>query len=158
GSRDLDRLDLGVRALVADGVHQPRGLQRQQADLLDLDARLGDPVADDALLAQRLAERDAVVGAGDHQLQAALGGADQAHAVVDAAGPEAGLGDGEALTLPRDQVGDRHADVAEDHLGVAAVVAVVVAEDAHAALDLDAGGVPRHEHLRLLAVTVRVRI
>ena len=32
---DLDGLDLGVRALVADGVHQPRGLEHQQPQLLD---------------------------------------------------------------------------------------------------------------------------
>ena len=57
-NRDLDRLDLGVRALVADGVHQPRGLQHQQPGLLDPHPRLGDPVLDDALVGERLAERD----------------------------------------------------------------------------------------------------
>ena len=33
--RDLDRLDLGVGALVAHGVHQPGGLEHQQPSLLD---------------------------------------------------------------------------------------------------------------------------
>src|SRR5690606_6783468 len=150
--------DLGVRALVADRVHEPRGLERQQTDLLDLDPRLGDPVADDALLAQRLAEGHTLVGARDHQLEAALRDADEAHAVVDAAGPETRLGDREALALAGDQVAGRDAHVGEDDLGVTAVVAVVVAEDLHAALDLDTGGVPGHEDLRLLAVTRRVRV
>ena len=57
GAADLDRRDLDARALVADGVHQPGGLERQQPGLLDLDARLGDPVLDDALVGERLAER-----------------------------------------------------------------------------------------------------
>ena len=43
---DLDRRDLRARVLVADRVHQPRGLQREQAHHLDVDARLGDPVLD----------------------------------------------------------------------------------------------------------------
>ena len=38
GRDHLDRRDLEARALVADGVHQPRRLQREQARLLDLDA------------------------------------------------------------------------------------------------------------------------
>jgi hypothetical protein len=57
--RDLDGLDLGVRALVADGVHQPGGLEHQQPGLLDRHPGLGDPVLDHALLGQRLAEGDA---------------------------------------------------------------------------------------------------
>ena len=57
---DLDRLDLGVRALVADGVHQPGGLEDQQPQLLEPHPGLGDPVADHALLGERLAERDAL--------------------------------------------------------------------------------------------------
>ena len=56
--RDLDGLDLGVRALVADGVHQPGGLEHQQPGLLDAHPGLGDPVPDHALLGQRPAERD----------------------------------------------------------------------------------------------------
>ena len=55
----LDLRDLRARRLVADGVHQLRGAQRQQPRLIDLDARFGDVGADGALLRQRLAERDA---------------------------------------------------------------------------------------------------
>ena len=84
----------------------------------------------------------------------ALGDAERAHAVVDAAGPEPGLGDREALALAADQVGRRHPHVVEPHLGVAAVVAVVVAEDVHAADDLDARGVALDQDHRLLAVPV----
>ncbi len=42
---DLDRLDLGHRRAVADGVHEPGGLEHQQAQRLELDAGLGDPLA-----------------------------------------------------------------------------------------------------------------
>ena len=54
---------------------------------------LGDPVPDHALLGERLAERDPSLGALAHQLDGAFGDADRAHAVVDAARPEPGLGD-----------------------------------------------------------------
>ena len=54
---DLDGLDLGVRALVADRVHQPGRLEHQQPGLLDAYPGLGDPLADHALLGQRPAER-----------------------------------------------------------------------------------------------------
>ena len=60
GGDDLDRRDLDPRAPVADGVHQPRGLQDEQPRLLDAHARVGDPVPHDALVADRAAERDAL--------------------------------------------------------------------------------------------------
>ena len=47
-----------------------------------------------------------------------------------------------------------HPDVVEHDLGVAAVVVVLVAEHLHAAPDLDAGGVARHQDHRLLAADV----
>ena len=72
---------------VADGVHQPRGLHREQARLLDLDATLGDAVLHDALVGERLAERDALLRARAHELERPLRQADRAHAVVDAPGP-----------------------------------------------------------------------
>ena len=108
-----------ARRLVADGVHHPGGLQREQASLLDLDPRLGDPLADDALLGERLAERGALVGAPAHQLERALGDADRAHAVVDPARAEARLGDREAAALLAEQVRPRDPHVLEDDLAVA---------------------------------------
>ena len=58
-------------------------------------------------------------------------------------------------TLLADQVGDRDADVGEAQLGVAAVLVVVVPEDLHAADDLEARGVARHQDLALLTVPRR---
>src|SRR5579875_1892392 len=72
---DLDGLDLGVRALVAHRVHQPRGLQHQQPRLLDPHPRLGDPVPDDALVGKRPAERDPAGDPAAHQLKGPLGSA-----------------------------------------------------------------------------------
>src|SRR6476646_8189291 len=117
GGRDLDRLDLGVRALVAHGVHEPGGLEHEQAQLLDAHAGLGDPVADDALLGDGPPEGDALGGAAAHGLDGDLGEADRAHAVVDPAGAEAGLGDGEAGPLLADEIARGHADVGEAQLG-----------------------------------------
>ena len=69
----LDLRDLRSRRLVAHRVHQLCGAQREQARLIDLDARFGDVRADGALLGERLAECDAALDARAHQLQRALG-------------------------------------------------------------------------------------
>ena len=83
---DLDHRDLLLRRLVAGRVHHPRGLQRQQARLVDLHARLGDALRVDALLGERLAERRCGCSARLHIFSSARSAsADQAHAVVDAA-------------------------------------------------------------------------
>ena len=108
--------------------------------------------------AMRPAEGDPLGRAAAHGLDGDLGQADRAHAVVDPAGAEAGLGDGEARALLADEVARRHPDVGEAQLGVTAVVVVVVAEDLHAAHDLDTRGVARHEDHRLLAVPVGVGV
>src|SRR5262245_65244713 len=42
GGHDLDRADLEARALLADGVDQPGCFEREEARLLDVDARLRD--------------------------------------------------------------------------------------------------------------------
>ena len=81
-----------------------------------------------ALLGDRACRRRrAARGALAHQLERALGQADQAHAVVDAPGPEAALRDLEAAAFAEQDVVDRHAHVLEQHLHVA-VRRVVVAE------------------------------
>ena len=150
---DLDRLDLGVRALVAHGVHQPRGLQHEQPGLLDPDPGLGDPVLDDALLGQRLAERGPGQGPGTHELQGLLGGSDHPHAMVDAPGSQPRLRDREPLALARDEVflGDVH--VGEVDLGVAAVRPFGVAEHPQAAPDIDPRGITGHQDHGVPSVT-----
>ena len=86
------------------------------------------------LLGDRLAEGHALGEAAAHLLQRALGQADEPHAVVDAPGPEAALGDLEA-GAPRARsmllAGTRTSS--KLHLRVA-VRRVVVAEDAEHAL------------------------
>src|SRR5215472_10178909 len=151
-SRDLDGLDLGVRALVADRVHHPGGLEHEQPRRLDPDPGLSDPVLDHALVRQRAAERVPMRGPAAHQLQRPLGRADLPHAVMDAARAEPGLGDREPVTLVGDQVGGWHAGVAKLHLRVPAVRTVREAEHVDPALDRDSRGVSRHQDHRLLAV------
>src|SRR5579875_1333792 len=119
--RDLDRLDLGVRALVADRVHEPRGLQDQQPGLLDPHPGLRDPVLHHSLVRERPAPRDPARRTAAEQLERPLGRADQPHAVVDAARAEPGLGDREPVALAGDQVRRRDPDVAELDLGMTAV-------------------------------------
>ena len=71
GCHDFDGGDLDRRPAVADGVHQPRRLQREEARLFDLHARIGDPFANHALFGQRPAERDPL-GAGYHIIQSKI--------------------------------------------------------------------------------------
>jgi hypothetical protein len=151
---DLDGLDLGMRALVAHGVHHPRGLEHEQPGLLDAHPGFGDPVLDDPLLGQWLAERGPVGDPLAHQPERTFRRADEPHAVMDPARAEPGLGDRETVTFPGDQIGGRHPDVAELDLGMAAVRRVVVAEQGYPAPHIDAGSVPGHQDHGLLAVPV----
>jgi len=153
---DLDRRDLRPGVLVADRVDQPRRLEREQADHLQLDPRLRHPVQDVGARRDRRAERLALQRAPAQQLQRALRGPDRAHAVVDAAGPEPRLGDHEAVALARDEVGGGDADVLEQQLGVP--LRVHVAEHGQVAQDRQPGRVARDEDHRLLLVRGPVRI
>ena len=114
--------NLEARALLADGVDQPRRLHREQARLFDRDARLGDALLDHALVGEGLAERDPLLRPLAHELERLLGHADGAHAVVDAAGAEAGLRDREPAALLAEQELRRDAHVLEERLAVAAAV------------------------------------
>ena len=140
--------------LVADAVHQRRRLERQQTGGVDLDARLGDPFAPDALLGNLFAEGDPAVKSFAHQLQRALGDADGAHAVVDAARPEPALGDFEAAPFAQQQIRRRHPHVVEQNFAMA-VRGVVVAEHRQRAHHGDAGRICRHQDHRLLGMAGR---
>ena len=61
-----------------------------------------------------------------HQVERPLSHPDEAHAMVDAPWSQPSLGYGEASALLAYQVVDRHPDIIEEELGMAA--AVVVAE------------------------------
>jgi hypothetical protein len=71
------------------------------------------------MLEQGGAERMALRGPRDHQLQRSLCLPDRAHAVVNTAGAEPALSDAETGALVLDEVGGGHPDVVEDHFGVA---------------------------------------
>jgi hypothetical protein len=90
-----------------------------------------------------------------HQFQRALGHADAAHAVVDAARAEAALGDLEAAAFAQQDVAGRHAHVLQFDFHVA-VRRVVVAEHRQEALDGDARRIGRHHDHRLLLMTASI--
>src|SRR5258708_14441814 len=102
-------------------------MQREQARLIDLHARLGDPLARDALLGDGLAECGARQRALAHRFQRTLREPDGAHAVMDAARPEAPLSDLEAAPFAEQDVRYRYAHILEQHFAVA-VRRVVIAE------------------------------
>ncbi len=152
----LDRGDLGLRVLLADGVHHPRGLHRQQARLFDLHARLGDSFLHDALVGERLLERDAHLGAHAHEVERAFRHADRAHAMVNAAGPEPCLRNRETASLFAEEVLLRDAHVLPQRLAVPATFGVT--EHGQAAPHGDTGSVHRDEDHRLPVIRVGVGI
>ena len=87
------------------------------------------------------AERDAAVEAAAHLFQRALGPADGAHAVMDAARPEAALRDLEAAPLAEHDAVERHAHIREADLAMP-VRRIVIAEHRQHALLLDARACP----------------
>ena len=99
---------------------------------------------------QPLAEGDARLQPPHHRLERFFRRADGAHAMVDAARPEAALRDLEPPALAEQQVRRGHADVLELDFHMA-VRRVVIAIDGQRALDRDPRRVHRHEDHRLLA-------
>ena len=93
GHGRLDLGHLGLGALDADGVELPRGVQHEQAGLVDRDPGAGEPLAVAAEVGDRLAEGDPARRALAGQLERLLGQADEPHAVVHAAGAEPALRD-----------------------------------------------------------------
>ena len=150
---DLDHRDLGLGFLVADPVHHVGGLEAQKARAIDLDPRLGNALFPDAVLGDALAEGDAAVHSLYHQLERLLRRADGAHAMVDAARPEAALRDLEPAALAQEDAARRHTHLVEANFHVA-VRRVVVAVDVQRALDGHAFGIKRHQDHRLLAVAI----
>ena len=155
---DLDRLDLGHRTGIAHGVHQPGGLEHQQPQRFDGDAALGEPFTHHALVGKWPPESDAVFRALTHEIHGALGHAEQPHTVVDAPRAESSLGDCEPVSLSSDEVGRGHPHPVEEHLGVAAVIPVVVAEHRQRPHDGDPRRIARHQDHALLAMARGIRL
>ncbi len=97
GGHHLDHRDLAAGGLLALRCpsSRPRSRVSRRAWSVSIRER-GDEVLDELLLGELAAEGLALVGAPAHHLDRALAGADRPHAVVDAAGAEAVLGDHEA--------------------------------------------------------------
>ena len=153
----LDLRNFAHRAFNANGIHHPRGFQRQQPCLFDGHAGIGDHVDIAAELGQRLAESDTGHGAFAHQFQRVFGGTDGAHAVVDAAWAKAALRNLEATSRPGDERRQRQAHIGEADFAVA-VRLVQRAEHRQHALDFHPRRVQRHQHHRVLLVFIGVRI
>ncbi len=148
---DFDGGDFRAGGFVADGIHHVGGLQSEQAGLFDFDAGLGDIDANRAHFREFLAEGDTRGDAATKEFEGSFGDADEAHAVMDAAGAEAALGDFEAAAFAEEEVFGGDTDVRERQFAVA-VGTVVVAVDGEEAFELDAGGVEGDEDHGLLLV------
>ena len=125
--RDLDHGDFELGGFVADLVHHVGGLQAQKPRHLDVDARFGDALLPHRMFGELFAEGDARKQPLGHFFQRDFGGAEGAHAMVNAAGAEAALRDLEAAAFAEQEVAGRHAHILEQNFGVA-VRRVVIAE------------------------------
>ena len=138
----LDHGDLGASGLVAHGIHHVRGVQSEEARLVDLHAAFRDDVPGDALIGERPAERpDARVARRQRRFQRTLRDADCPHAMVDAARAEPALRDLEAATLAEQDIRDSARARSRKTTLRVAVRCIVVAEDASWAARLVTPGV-----------------
>src|SRR6267142_7082498 len=149
--------DPDPRFLVAEHVHGFRSLEHHQPHRLDLAAGLRNDLHIAAEMGDLLAEGFAGEAALYHQVKRLFGFADRAHAVMDAARSEPDLRDFKTAAFAEQHVFLRHPAIVEAQMHVAAR-RVVVAEHVHRAQNLDAGGVDRHQDLRLLLARRRIRI
>src|SRR5215475_3183567 len=154
---DLNHSDFGPRGLVAGRVHHVGSVQRQQARLINLNARLGDPMARHAVIRNGATEGTAADSALAHGLQRTLGNADQPHAMMDAARAEPPLRNLEAAALAEKDVGHRHPHIVEYNFSVA-MRGIVISENAERALDLHARRIERYQHHGLAAVALGLGI
>jgi hypothetical protein len=151
----LDLRDGLLSRFVADRVHHPCRVEDEQPRAIDLDARLRDAFLRDIVVAERLAESDALARAPAHQLQRTFGDANLPHAVVDAAGTETRLRNFEATPLAQEKIRRRDAHILEDHLAMP-VWRIVVSEHVQHPDHLHAWSVARDKDHRLLLVAIRV--
>src|SRR3546814_6240595 len=84
----------GAMLLIVD---DPRGLQHEQAELFELDDRVGDRSLHELVLAEGLALRPPRHRALEHHVDGALTLADGPHRMMDASAAEARLRDLEAF-------------------------------------------------------------
>src|SRR5262249_39212268 len=135
-------------------VHEVRRLERQQACLLDFDARLGNVGANRALVSKRLAERDTSGHAAAHRFERTLRRTDEPHAMVNSPGAEATLRDLETTSLAKQHIRRRDTHIFKDNLGVS-MRRIVVAKYGQHPPDRNAGSIRRDEEHRLLLVPLR---
>jgi hypothetical protein len=133
-------------------VQRPGRAQHQQPGLVDLQARLGQPVLQVGALGQRMAEGAPLQQplGGQRQRQFAL--ADAAHAVVHPARPQPGLGQRKALAPAAQQMVLRHAHAAQQQLAMALGRLVLQHRDVAQPLQARAG--QRHQHHAVAAVRI----
>jgi len=146
----------GAGRLVVD---DPRGLEHQQAELLELDGRVGDEALDELVLGQRLALRAARQRALAHHVEGPLALADHPHGVVHPAAAQPGLGDLEALARRPEHRVERHPDLVVADVGVGALVQVIaLVHGGHVADDLDPGRRGRDDEHRHPLVRPRIGV
>src|SRR5690554_1454840 len=139
------------------GIQRPRAFQGQQTGLFDVHPGIGDDVRVATQLGDRAAEGFSGHGAFDHDLQGSFGRTNSTHAVVYTSWPQTALGDFKAAAGAGDDGAVGQTYVVEQYLAVA-VGLVVGTEDRQHALNGDTRGVQGHQHHRVAAVFLGVRV
>ena len=138
GQRHLAHGDVLAGGAVRLVVDDPRGLEHQQPELLQLDGRVGDEALHELVLGQRLALRAAGQRPLAHHVEGALALADHPHGVVHPAAAKPGLCDLEAFARRPEHRVERHPDLVVADVALGALIQVValvhgrdVADDLH---------------------------
>ncbi len=149
GQRHLAHRDVGAGGAVRLVVDDPRRLQHQQPELLQLEGRVGDEALHELVLGQQLALGAARQRPLAHHVEGALALAHHPHGVVHAAAAEPGLGDLEALARRPQHRVERHPDLVVADVALGALVQVVtLVHRRDVADDLNAGGLGRNDEHR----------
>ena len=109
------------------------------------------------LFDERLAECHPLLGAGTHELKAALGHPHKTHRVLKTAGAETPLSNLKTAALTLDHIADRHPHIFEQQFRLTAGRMQAV-EGAQRSDQFHTGGVPGHQNRRVLAMPVVLRI
>jgi len=157
GRNNFDHRHQFFSVLDAFAVNLVSSRERKQAGLLDLAGGAGHLLTDTGELAQLTAEGRAGADAIAHQLQAPLGGADQAHTVVDATRAKAALRHFETPTFAQDNVLERNTDVFQFDLSVAER-GIISMKRIEWSDDANAKGICWHQNHTLLLVAGGIRI
>ena len=148
---NFDLRDFAFGDLIADCIHHVGRLHGQKARHFNIGAGFGDALFPNAVIGNAFAEGCTGQQACAHFFKRALSHADCPHAMVDAARAKTPLRDFKAAPFTEQKVLSRYAYIFQNNFGMS-VRCVIKPEYRQHADNFNAGGIQRHQNLRLLLV------